>query len=302
MRKTLITLFASLLVHAVPLALVKLPVASARSAASPPRAEPIDRWSGTTAEIGGARIYDVSVDAPGAGPVEVRARGAPDQAEGAPALAPPAQAKPSPPPEKRRRAPEIAPDTTRSAEDASPRRPSGEATRRSASGGAAEESGGGQRAGTFGAEGAGSVRDLGRAFTRAIPPACQADAAWSKLSVGDGGAIEVAIAVDETGHITGFKPLSEDAPGHLVALVKRTLALLDAGTFAVRSGAVSAGTEVLRIRASLHDIDESELGGAAGLSFAYERSKGKAGFTQPGGRHVEVSVEVVRVMEGGAKP
>jgi hypothetical protein len=306
MRKTLITLFASLVVHAAPLALVQLPVASARAPAPPPSAEPVDRWTGTTAEIGGARIYDVSVDAPGAGHAGAPALATPaptppssPRAEDAPKE--PAPPKPSPPPGRRQRAPEVAPDAPRAAEDAPARRPSGEAARRSEGGGAAEDSGGGPRAGSFGAEGPSAVRDLGRAFTRAIPPACQADPTWGKLATGDGGAIEVAITVDETGHITGFKPPADDAPRHLVALVKRTLALLEAGTFAIRSGSVSAGTEVLRIRASLRDVDESELGGAAGLSFAYERGKGKAGFTQPGGRHVEVSVEVVRV-EGGAKP
>jgi hypothetical protein len=118
-----------------------------------------------------------------------------------------------------------------------------------------------------------------------------------------GGVLEVAITVDDAGHITGFTPLSDDAPQHLVALVKRTLKLLGAGTSAIRSGSVSAGTEVLRISASLRDMDESEMK-ATPLSFGYDRGKGKgkAGFTQPGGRHVNVSVEVVRVVEGGTKP
>jgi hypothetical protein len=169
--------------------------------------------------------------------------------------------------------------------------------------GDASRSGGGQRGRGFGAEAPSAVWDLGGAFTRVIGPACMADPIWSKLAVGSGGELEIAITVDDAGHITGFTPPSDDAPWHLVALVKRTLKLLGAGTFAIRSGSVSAGTEVLRISASLRDMDESEMK-AAPASFGYDRGKGKgkAGFTQPGGRHVDVSVEVVRVVEGGTKP
>jgi outer membrane biosynthesis protein TonB len=307
MRKILVTLFASLAVHAAPLALMRLPVAAARTDASPTTAEPIDRWSGTTADIAPERVYDVSVDPPGAGQP-----GAPALPSRAPVPSPPAKAtaptdpersepapaKPSPPSEKPKRRSAATPDATAPVDDAATHRPRQEAARPSSAEGSAEDRGGGSRGGSFGAEGPSAVRDLGRAFTRAIPPACQADLTWSKLAAGEGGRIEVAIEIDETGHITGFKPAEDDPPKHLLALVKRTIALLEAGTFALRGGSVSRGTEVLRIQASMRDVgvDDGEAGGAAGLSFAYDRGKGKAGFTQAGGRHVDVSVEVVKVL------
>jgi hypothetical protein len=155
--------------------------------------------------------------------------------------------------------------------------------------------------GSFGAEGAASVRDLGRAFTRAIPPAGQADLAWSALPAGDAGSIDVTLEIDETGHITGMKPPEADPPRQLLALVKRTLILLEAGTFAIHSGAVSAGVEVLRVHVTLRDGEPgAEAGSATGLSFAYERGKGTATFTQASGRRVEVSVKVLKAEAAGA--
>ncbi|MFS8066216.1 MAG: hypothetical protein ACMG6S_07570, partial [Byssovorax sp.] len=162
--------------------------------------------------------------------------------------------------------------------------------RKGGGGDAGGASGDGAKAGPFGAEGPSAVRSLGRAFTRAIPMACQADPGWGKLPSGDAGAIEIAITIDETGHITGYRALASDPPKQLVALVKRTIALLDAGTFALK-GNVSAGVEVLRIHAGVSDLEAAEAGSVAALSFG----EGKAAFTQDSGRHVEVTVRVVKV-------
>jgi len=144
------------------------------------------------------------------------------------------------------------------------------------------------------------VRDLGRAFTRAIPPACQADAIWGTLAPGDAGTVELTITIDPTGRIQGYELLGDAPPKQLEHLAKRTLALLKAGTFALQSGSVSEGRERLRIRATTSDTAAGEeTGGPAGLSFAYDGKKGKAGFTQSNGRHVEILVEVVEVKLGG---
>ena len=118
----------------------------------------------------------------------------------------------------------------------------------------------------------------------------QSDAGWAKLPVGDAGAIEVAITVDEGGRITGSRALDRDPPKQLLALVKRTIALIDAGTFELK-GSLGAGAEVLRIQATLSDVATDVAGGATALSFG----EGKSAFTQEGGRHVEVTVKVVKV-------
>ena len=281
-------------------------------------ADPVDVWSGVTAAIGGEHLVDVNVDALGqAAPNGPAVPPSPPAAPPPPVAAAihaapvekPAAEKPSlpddpagiePPPKPRAKKPRpaaIDPKASTSAVDpaspdekpappASPRT----AKRKAGGGGADGANGDGAKAGPFGAEGPSAVRSLGRAFTRGIPAACQADPGWGKLPVGDAGSIEVAITLDESGHITGYKALASDPPKQLAALVKRTIALLDAGTFALK-GDVGAGVEVLRIQASVSDLEAEEAGGVAALSFG----EGKAAFTQESGRHVEVTLRVVKV-------
>ena len=275
--------------------------------------DPVDVWSGMTAAIGGERLVDVNVDALGgqAAPGDPAAPPSPPAAAlRAMAAEKPAVEKPAPPvdpagneppPKPRVKRPRPAaidpsasasgidpasPDEKPPAPPASPRPPK----RKGGGGDAGGASGDGAKAGPFGAEGPSAVRSLGRAFTRAIPPACQADPGWGKLPVGDAGSIEVAITIDEAGHITGYKALASDPPKQLAALVKRTIALLDAGTFALK-GDVGAGVEVLRIQARVSDLEAEEAGGVAALSFG----EGQAAFTQESGRHVEVTLRVVKV-------
>ena len=134
------------------------------------------------------------------------------------------------------------------------------------------------------------MRDLGRAFTRAIPVASQADPIWSRLPAGDGGKIEVLIRVDDSGRIGGFEPTHRDPPKHLVDLVKRTVAYLEVGTFALR-GQVGAGAEVLALSARLTDEAASD----DELEFKFDGKRGKASFRQASGRRVDIDVRVVRV-------
>lgn len=154
--------------------------------------------------------------------------------------------------------------------------------------------------GSFGAEGAPSVRDLGRAFTRALPPACDSDKTWATLPAGSAGAIEVVVNISDEGRITGFEPITKDPPRHLTNAVKRTLALLQGGIFAIAGGSVTAGQQVLRLSVELSDttVSEEDASGAAafGLASRWEGKKGVASFTQMSGRHVEITVEFVRVL------
>ena len=311
MRKTWLTLLVSVAVHAAPLALVRL---SAFAAPEPTElADPVDHWAGSTADLQGERVYDVSGEAPLA-PAPTEAAKATQSSPATPSLADPgaqpaAPATPAMPSlSPNATAPRAPTVTTARPSPDGPARPTSRPRIARPPGEVAPEahpdeggSGATGRGGSFGAEGPGAPRDLGRAFTRAIPPACQADPVWSTLDVGIAGSLEITISIDETGHLTGFTwPRERPAPPHLLALVKRTLALLDAGTFALRPSAVSAGREVLEIRATLSEAGTLEAGGSAGLAFAYDHGKGKAGFTQPNGRHVEVSVTVTKVVEGSS--
>ncbi len=338
MRRALVTCGGSIAFHAAFVALAVLVAAlrrEPRSTPMPAPADPIDVWSGVTAAIGGERLVDVNVDALGGQPAPagqaapasppaapapppIAAPPTPAVEKPAPAPAPavekpalgddPAGLEPRPKPRARKPRPiAVDPAASSSAEDPAspdekPARPappaSPRATKRRAGGGEASgESGDGAKTGPFGAEGPSAVRSLGRAFTRAIPAACQADPGWGTLPAGNAGAIEIAITIDEAGHITGYKPLASDPPKQLLALVKRTMALLDAGTFALK-GNVSAGVEVLRIQAGVSDLEAAEVGGTAALSFG----EGKAAFTQESGRHVEVTLRVMKVDVPTAEP
>ncbi len=149
----------------------------------------------------------------------------------------------------------------------------------------------------FGAEGPPSTRSLGRAFLRAVPVASQQDPAWAAAALGDAGKLEAAVHVDETGHITSSDTRTHDAPRALASLLRRTLPLLEAGTFALHDGAVTAGTEVLEIRATVTDVSSpaNEPGTANPVTLSHDYERGTAAFTQANGRHVEVSVKVLRV-------
>lgn len=158
---------------------------------------------------------------------------------------------------------------------------------------------GGSNSGPFGTDAATSIRNLGDAFTRALPPACDSDKVWGTLAAGSAGSIEVALNVDEEGKVTGFEPLTTNPPAHLISAVKRTVANLKRSMAMMRAGSVNPGKHVLRLSAKLSDeaVTEEEVNGAAafGLDSKWEGRKGVASFTQASGRHVEITVEFVRV-------
>ncbi|MEO7328446.1 MAG: hypothetical protein ABI193_07710 [Minicystis sp.] len=282
---------ASIAVHGALLLPAFVFIASHRSAIAPDPVEPGDRWVGVTASLGRDRVYDVNVDAVGGqqAPASPDGPGAPGTPEPAPIAT--ATATTTATATATTTAIAAKPKSKAKTKKAKGKGKDGDAGAPAAPGGGGE----GGKVGAFGSEGAASVRDLGRAFTRAIPPAGQADLGWSALPVGDAGSIDVTLEIDETGHITGMKAPEGDPPRQLLTLVKRTLILLEAGTFAIRSGAVSAGTEVLRVHVTLRDGEPGSDGDrATGLSFAYERGQGTATFTQASGRRVEVSVKVIK--------
>jgi hypothetical protein len=303
-----LALLVSAMVHALVVVAARAPdvpaavAAPANDAVAPIETE-IDRWAGTTALPGkpGSEEVDVDVERAPAPPAPQLPAPQP-----APPTPPPATAKtaeaPAPRPTSR---PAPAPSTSATsplAASAPARRPPPARPRASAEpagsarASASAEPGSNGDGGDFGAEEKAGIRDLGRAFTRAIPPASDSDPAWAKLPAGDAGTLTVEILVDGEGKIASFEPRDRDPPRHLVGMVKRTLAWMGSGTFALR-GQVGAGSELLKLRARVSDVEvpeDKKTGGAFNLRHRFAAGRGSASFTQVGGRHVEIEVEVVR--------
>ena len=156
-------------------------------------------------------------------------------------------------------------------------------------------------AGTFGQEGlAPGVRRLGYAFTRAIPAASPADAAWRELPAGHVGTIRVELAVDESNHLGELKlwqarPGEAPPPAVLKRMVERTLLLLRAGQFAL-SGSNAPGSERLIIDVTIRD-DEADAEGAEVVvqkkfDGATPGHPGRAYFRYGNGRAVEAKVTI----------
>lgn len=286
-RSALASLALSVFAHALLLA----PLAPAlwRARAAPPSAP--DPWVG--GGVGGDEVsVELGVDGPSA-PAEAAAPPPPPVAgAGASALdggerdasgvpAPPSAARPRPRPARPT-------PPTRAASLASP---GAEARVAATRPGAGEEG----AARGVGSEAKASPRDLGRAFTRSIGPGSQADAAWGRVPAGWAGTLDVVLDVDESGALAGFQVLEERPAGPLRELVRRSVALLRGGLFAPRGGAPGAGKVRLRLRARARDVDPSTVaGGRIDLDFTFENGKGRASFTQPGGRRVDVEVDAPR--------
>jgi outer membrane biosynthesis protein TonB len=166
--------------------------------------------------------------------------------------------------------------------------------------GSADGTGKSSSGGSFGAEGAATVRDLGKAFTRALPAASSPEKTWGSLKAGSAGSIEVAVAIGEEGKVTGFEVLSKDPPAHLLSAVKRTVDMLKFGTFMRNGETATTGRNVFRLVAEVseREVSEEDVSGAAafGLGSEWDGRKGKAHFTQVSGKHVEMSVEFVRAL------
>ncbi|WP_437601535.1 hypothetical protein WMF28_08065 [Sorangium sp. So ce590] len=277
--------------------------------------EPIDLWTGTTAALPGSGGSTPPVD-PRTGPESAPTARAPADATRPPAPAErdAAGGEPAPPPATAAPRVEAAPRPKTAPRPRAAPRPSDERREPAANEAAGDTArpstartsdGAGEAGqGDFGAAGASAVRNLGRAFTRAIPPACQADPIWATLPLGSAGKARFVIDIDEAGHIASWGPEGEEPPArHLGNLAKRTVALLGRGTFAVARGAVTAGKQTLEVSAVIRaGADHGETGAPADLAWRFEGGRGKASFAQPGGRLVEIVVQVVRTEAARGAP
>jgi hypothetical protein len=297
-RAIRIAIAASIALHlaaAVPFALRR----HARSThVAPPieSAEPPDVWVGKSPFVGGDKLVDVDTSpAPAPAPVPAPAPApvpAPEPAPepaAAPEPEPVTAPAPAPAPKKARPTPQQ--------QKAEPRRapalpkPTASAL---AGGDAAGGDEGGVHAGAFGSEGKAGVRSVGRAFTRAIPPACQGDSGWGSIAAGATFKAELILFIDAAGHVERTAFAERDVPAPIKEIVKRTLPLIESNTLSVRGGAVVRGSERLRLKVSVSDA----AGRASDeLDFPFfENGRGKASFTQPSGKHVEVEVQVTKVL------
>ena len=148
-------------------------------------------------------------------------------------------------------------------------------------------------AGPFGADARAGVRDLAKAFTRAIPVATVADRAWASLPLGPAGSVRVAIDVDAEGQI-GATVFSEGPqPPHLKRLVERTVLLIRAGRFSLSRAPGEAGSERLRIDVTISGAAGETEEDDFGLGF-HAPSPGKPGkaYFKAWGRYVEARVTI----------
>ncbi len=313
-----VALALSVGLHAVIAALGLTLMARSSAVHAAPRPDRPDAWVGETFDIDGLVRGAVPAAEPAPAPPAVAAAPpAPARAESPttaesitpppptatadPAPAPLATAAPSAAKPKRRHHVHHRPAPAPVASSAAPAQSGGSAPDRQPDPGATAAASASAAttaaSGTFGAAGlAPGVRDLGKAFTRALPRASSGDPLWSTLPVGDAGTFHVVIRVDDAGHLGDARAVEDTPPPQLAHLLARTVMLLRGGLFALSSSG-GAGSETLRISVTISagtpsdDIDANPADTVA-LGFDPPRpgKPGRGWFTLASGRHVEARV------------
>jgi len=272
--------------------------------------QPLQRQLASGAEAApGGNTFDIDslIDDPVAGqgddaadpavvPPAPAAHPAKDQGEALPpAPPPPTPSPPAPagPPEPP--APPLTPPADHAPSTAPDHAPSTERAAGSAPAGAEEpgkESSAAGRGRRYGAAGGRrGVRDFARAFTRAVPAAVSADAAWAKLPLGVVGRLEITVEVDDNARIVAHHVEPDDLAPPLRRIIKRTMPLL-AGEFAL-SAVDGAGSETMRVEVSLSQREPlAEL--VLGHELPSAGRSGRAYFTLASGRHFEATIVLLR--------
>jgi hypothetical protein len=146
----------------------------------------------------------------------------------------------------------------------------------------------------FGAVGVKFAVDLATTFTRAFPQAASADPFWLNAAFGSTSSAEVALTLDEDGHLTG----STVAGGPSSALrhgIDRTIALLGARSFTARGAVTKLRVTAHVSRDDVHDGLHGDVFALSGGSFAGDI--GSAFFALPAGpgagRRVDVELRLL---------
>lgn len=295
-----LSVLASLGLHAAVVGALLL----SRAQAAPPEPELVpDVWHGNTVDIealptaGPAALAAVDPALSAPEPAEPSATEPSSPAapsaltQPAPRPAPPAaeaplepDAKPAPRPRRRR---PVAP----AAHAAAPA--SGEAGSESAPGPARPALGGAE------SELPAGVRQLGKAFTRAITAATHQDPIWRGLPAGTQGEVTIRVELDADGRISSTEVEPTPLTGPLSNLVTRTLLLLRAGRFALASG-LGAGQETLSVSVQLFDeapsaeAEDPNQAHTLGFEPPKATAPGRAYFVLGSGRRFEATVRRVR--------
>jgi len=143
---------------------------------------------------------------------------------------------------------------------------------------------------------------LAARFTKELAPYAAHVPAWETLPVGQTASVEVTLELDAAGHVVRDRdPVAgiTDAPESIVESVRRTQKSLLL-VFSLPDHPVGAGTVTLRMRADVSDRPPPSPSASLDpngieYAFTFEGKTGTATFTLASGRHVELTVEVVRV-------
>jgi hypothetical protein len=140
-----------------------------------------------------------------------------------------------------------------------------------------------------------SVRNLPKAFTRALANAAAGDAArYSQMASGKLEEARITVEVGEKGEVTGHA-LNREASVRMKELVRRTLASLGAGQFALRETQVSAGTLRLEVEVWLSgDSEGNERVTEIGYEAPRPERDGKAYFLLGSSWRFEAKVRELR--------
>ena len=155
-------------------------------------------------------------------------------------------------------------------------------------------------AGQFGAAGVlPGVRDLAKAFTRALPRAASGDPLWSKLPLGSAGSFHVVIRIDAQRRIADAQPDEKALSPVLKHLLDRTLLMLRAGQFALDRSDLVSGSEKLHVELAISTrapSDQIDVNPSDTIELGFKPpthdKPGRGYFTLASGRHVEAKVSI----------
>jgi hypothetical protein len=140
-----------------------------------------------------------------------------------------------------------------------------------------------------------SAADLATSFTRAFPQAASADAIWAHVGYGSAGTAEIALTLDEGGHLAG-SAVGGAPSAALRRGIERTLTVLGARPFTARGAVTRLRVSAHVSRDDVHDGLHGDVFALSGGSFSGD--VGTAFFALPAGgagtgRRVDLELRLV---------